>query len=175
MIKIGIHHCKGSYSEEWIEYCKKQNIAYKLVNAYHTDIVKHLDDCDVFMWHHHQGNPKDVLFAKQLLFSLDQAGKLVYPDTASTWHFDDKLGQKYLLEALKLPLIPSFAFYTKNEALDWASQYRFPAVFKLRGGAGSSNVRLVKSKAEAVSLINKAFGRGFQAIRPYWRGERSDT
>jgi glutathione synthase/RimK-type ligase-like ATP-grasp enzyme len=166
MIKIGIHHRKGSYSEGWIDYCNKQSIAYKIVNAYHTDIVKQLEDCDVFMWHHHHGNPKDALFAKQLLFSLEQSGKKVYPDTASTWHFDDKLGQKYLLEALKLPLIPSFAFYTKNEALDWASRYRFPAVFKLRGGSGSSNVRLVKSTSEAVSLINKAFGKGFRQYDP---------
>jgi len=166
MIKIGIHHSKGSYSEGWIEYCKKQNIAYKTVNAYRTDIVSELEDCEIFMWHHHHANPKDALFAKQLLFSLEQSGKFVYPDTVTTWHFDDKLGQKYLLEALKLPLIPSYVFYTKNEALDWAASYNFPAIFKLRGGAGSSNVRLVRSKEEAISLIKKAFNNGFRQYDP---------
>lgn len=165
-MKIGIHHSKGSYSEGWIDYCKEKGISYKIVDAYHTDIVKHLEDCDAFMWHHQHVSPTDTLFAKQLLFSLEQAGKVVFPNTLSTWHFDDKLGQKYLLEALNLPLINSFAFYSKEEALEWASRYQFPAVFKLRGGAGSANVRLAKNRQEAVSLIKKAFGKGFRQYDP---------
>ncbi len=166
MRQIGIHHRRGSYSEGWLDYCKKQGIPHKTVNAYHSDIVRHLADCDIFMWHHHQGNPKDVLFAKQLLISLEQAGKVVYPNTVSTWHFDDKVGQKYLLESLDLPVIPSFVFYTKREAVAWASQYCFPAVFKLRGGASSLNVRLVRSRREAKCLINRSFGQGFRQYDP---------
>ena len=165
-MKIGIHHSKGSYSEGWIDYCKENGISYKIIDAYHTDIVKHLEDCDAFMWHHQHVSPTDTLFAKQLLFSLEQAGKVVFPNTLSTWHFDDKLGQKYLLEALKLPLIKSFAFYSKEDAFEWASRYQFPAVFKLRGGAGSANVRLAKNNQEAVSLIKKAFGKGFRQYDP---------
>jgi len=165
-MKIGIHHRKGSYSDGWIAYCEEKKIPYKIVNAYGSGIVNDLADCDIFMWHHHQGNPKDVLFAKQLLFSLEQAGKLVYPDWRTGWHFDDKLGQKYLLESLKLPLVPSYAFFSKKEALEWAAKYEFPAVFKLRGGAGSYNVRLVKTRKEANRIINKAFGRGFRQYDP---------
>jgi glutathione synthase/RimK-type ligase-like ATP-grasp enzyme len=118
------------------------------------------------MWHFHQVNPKDYLFAKQLLFSLEQSGKLVYPNWRTCWSFDDKLGQKYQLEALKLPLIPSFSFYSKTDALNWAKEYMFPAVFKLRGGAGSSNVKLIRSKQEAIRNINKAFGKGFRQYNP---------
>lgn len=165
-MKIGIHHRKGSYSDGWIDYCKSKGIEYKIVDAYHTDIIKHLEDCDIFMWHHSHVRAEDTLFAKQLLYSLEQAGKQVYPNSNTTWHFDDKLGQKYLLEALKLPLINSYAFYSKKEALDWVNNYKFPAVFKLRGGAGSSNVRLVKNKNEALKLINKAFGKGFRQFDP---------
>lgn len=182
-MKIGIHHSKGSYSQGWIDYCVKKKIDFKIVNAYHTDIIKHLEDCDVFMWHHHQANPKDVMFAKQLLYSLECAGKIVYPDWSTGWHFDDKLGQKYLLEASKIPLIPTFAFFSKEEALSWAENYKFPAVFKLRGGAGSYNVKLAKTKGEAVALIKRAFGRGFrqyspnvavrESIRKYRKGENS--
>lgn len=165
-MKIGIHHRKGSYSDGWIAYCEEQNIPYKIVNAYGSCIVKDLADCDIFMWHHHQGNPKDVLFAKQLLFSLEKAGKLVYPDWRTGWHFDDKLGQKYLLESLGLPLIPSYVFYSQKEALTWASTYPFPAVFKLRGGAGSYNVKLIKNRQQANRAIKKAFGRGFRQYDP---------
>ena len=33
-MKIAIHHRKGSFSDRWIVYCKKEGIEYKLVNAY---------------------------------------------------------------------------------------------------------------------------------------------
>jgi glutathione synthase/RimK-type ligase-like ATP-grasp enzyme len=113
------------------------------------------------MWHHHHANYKDTLFAKQLLYSLEQKGMKVFPNFNTTWHFDDKVGQKYLLEAIKAPSVPSFVFYSKKEALKWINNTTFPKVFKLRGGAGSANVKLAKTKSQAKKFIKKAFGRGF--------------
>jgi glutathione synthase/RimK-type ligase-like ATP-grasp enzyme len=95
------------------------------------------------------------------MYSVQAAGKKVFPDFNTIWHFDDKVGQKYLLEAIKGPLVPTWVFYTKKEALAWAKTASFPKVFKLRGGAGSANVRLAKTKSEAQHLINKAFWNGF--------------
>jgi len=161
-MKIAIHPVKDSFSEYWIKYCDENAIEYKLVNSYDTNIISTLKDCDIFMWHFQHVNPKDVLFAKQLLYSLQQSGKIVYPDWRTVWSFDDKLGQKYQLEAFNQPLIKSYAFYSKSDALRWAKDYKFPAVFKLRGGAGSYNVKLVSSKEKASKLIRKAFGRGFR-------------
>lgn len=66
-MKIAIHHTPGSFSDRWISYCKENDIPYKLVNAYDSDIIKQVEDCDAFMWHHHHANYKDALFAKQLL------------------------------------------------------------------------------------------------------------
>lgn len=165
-MKIGIHNSKRSYSEGWINYCESKKIPYKIVNAYSTNIIKDLEDCSIFMWHHYHSNPQDAIFAKQLLFSLEQAGKLVFPDWKTGWHFDDKLGQKYLLEALKLPIVPSYVYYFKTEADNWASNYEFPAVFKLRCGASSYNVQLIKTKKEAFHIIDKAFKSGFRQINP---------
>lgn len=160
-MKIAIHHTQGTFSDRWIEYCENNNIDYKLVNAYDTNIIKQVEDCDAFMWHHHHANYKDTLFAKQLLYSLQMAGKKVFPDFNTGWHFDDKVGQKYLFEAIGVPLVPSYVFYTKKEALSWIDNTTFPKVFKLRGGAGASNVKLVHTKKKAIRLINKAFGKGF--------------
>lgn len=159
-MKIGIHKTSG-FSTRWVEYCERNNIPYKLVNPYENDIIEQLKDCDVFMWHHHHADYRDVQFAKSLLFSLQQKGIKVFPDFNTTWHFDDKVAQKYLLEAVDAPLVPTYVFYTKKEALQWVNQTTFPKVFKLKGGAGSSNVKLAKTKSQAKKLINKAFGRGF--------------
>ena len=160
-MKIAIHHRPGSFSDRWIEYCKENNIPYKIVNAYDTDIVQQVDDCTAFMWHHTQCDYRDKLFAKQLIYSLEAMGLKVFPDFHTTWHFDDKVGQKYLLEAIGAPLVHSYVFYDKKEAVEWVNQTTFPKVFKLRGGAGSANVQLVPTKKDAIRLINRAFGKGF--------------
>ena len=160
-MKIAIHHRPGSFSDRWIEYCKENNIPYKIVNAYDTDIVQQVDDCTAFMWHHTQCDYRDKLFAKQLIYSLEAMGLKVFPDFHTTWHFDDKVGQKYLLEAIGAPLVPSYVFYDKKEAVEWVNQTTFPKVFKLRGGAGSANVQLVPAKKDAIRLVNRAFGKGF--------------
>ena len=159
-MKIAIHNA-GSFSIRWIDYCKKNNISYKTVNCYDTNIIEQLKDCDALMWHHDHGNYKDVLTAKRILFALEHAGVKVFPNFHTGWHFDDKVAQKYLLEAIDAPLVPSYVFYDKNEALDWAETTTYPKVFKLKGGAGAANVKLVRSNKEASKLINTAFGKGF--------------
>lgn len=161
MIKIAIVKA-GGFSQPWIKYCELQGIDYKVVNPYDeniVDIVK--SDCSAFMWHHHHSDYRDNLFAKQLIFSLEEAGIKCFPSSSTTWHFDDKVGQKYLLESIGAPLVPSHVFYTKKEALLWIEKVSFPKVFKLRGGAGSSNVRLVESRYKARRLVNKSFSSGF--------------
>lgn len=160
-MKIAIHHRKGSFSERWIKYCQEEGINYKIVNCYESDIVEQLKDCDALMWHHHHAKYKDVLTAKRILFALEHAGIKVFPDFNTGWHFDDKVAQKYLLESIDAPLVPSYVFYDKKQALDWAESTTYPKVWKLKGGAGAVNVKLMRSKNEAIKLINKAFGKGF--------------
>ncbi|ELR68649.1 hypothetical protein C900_00160 [Fulvivirga imtechensis AK7] len=162
-MKIAIHHFKNSFSERWLSYCEKNDIPFKLVNCYSSDIIDQLSDCSGLMWHWSQEDPKAKLFARQLTYSIEAMGKKVFPDSSTAWHFDDKVGQKYLLEAVSAPLVPSYVFYSKKEALSWISKTNFPKVFKLRGGAGAINVKLVKSKSKARSLAKKAFGKGFGA------------
>lgn len=167
-MKIAIAKRSGSYSDQWIQYCIDHKLNYIVVNPYDSDIIEKVKDCDIFMWHHNHGNAKDVLFAKQLLFSLEQAGIKVFPDFNSGWHFDDKLGQKYLFEVLEIPAARAYVFYSESDALEWVNKTSYPKVFKLRGGAGSANVFLVKSKRDAVKYIKRSFGRGWEPFNG-WR------
>lgn len=160
-MKIAIHKKNDDFSSKWIDYCQKNHIDYKTVDCYSNDIIAEMQDCDALMWHFNQSNPKDVLFAKQLIYALQTAGKKVFPDFNTAWHFDDKVGQKYLLEAVGAPLVPSYVFYDKNEAMKWIDRTDFPKVFKLRRGAGSAHVKLLKSKSEARRAVRKAFSSGF--------------
>ena len=116
-MKIAIHYKKGTYSDSpdsfnkrWIAYCKEKNIAYKLVDAYKSDIIEQLSDCDAFLWHFYQGSIRDFLVAKPILLSLDAAGMITFPSVNMAWHFDDKVAQKYLLEAIRAPIGAFFCF-----------------------------------------------------------------
>ena len=160
-MKIAIHHRPGSFSEPWIKYCEEKKIPFKIVCCYDNDIISQLHDCEALMWHHHHAILKDVLISKQLLFSLQQSGKKVFPDFNTNWHFDDKLGQKYLLESINAPLVPSHIFFDKFHANKWIDSTTFPKVFKLRGGAGAVNVELVTTEIHARKIVDIAFGKGF--------------
>lgn len=160
-MKIAIHHRVGSYSDQWIKYCKENQVPYKKVNCYDSDIISQLDDCSGLMWHWDSNDYKAKLCARQISLSCEKKGIKVFPDVNTSWHYDDKVGQKYLLEAIEAPLVQSYVFYSKKDALKWIQQASFPKVFKLRGGAGSVNVKLVKTRSKAKKLIKKAFGRGF--------------
>lgn len=174
-MKIAIHHSEKSFSTRWIKYCEAVGIRYKLVNCYDNDIINQLAGCDALMWHFSHMNSKDVVFAKQLLFALNQVGITTFPDFNTVWHFDDKVGQKYLFESFQIPLVPSYVFYSKESALNWCKKTSFPKVFKLRGGAGSANVLLVQNERAAIKLISKAFGKGFpqynalEGLKERWR------
>ncbi len=162
-MKIAIHHRPGSYSEQWITYCQQHNIQYKIVNAYANDILHQLTDCDIFMWHHHLVQYKDYLFAKQLIYVINKLTNIItYPDFDTCWHYDDKVSQKYLLDAINAPLIPTYIFYTRDDALEWIQHTTFPKVFKLRSGSSSNNVQLVRNLAQARKLVEKSFSQGFQ-------------
>ena len=166
-MKLAIQESKRSFSARWVKYCQSNGITYKLVNVYKNDIISQVADCDALMWHFHHADYRDMKFAKSLLFSLQEKGIKVFPNFYTCWHFDDKIAQKYLLEAIDAPLIPTYVFYTEEEALAWTEQTNFPKVFKLKGGAGASNVKLARTKKDAQKLIQQCFGKGFHQYR-FW-------
>lgn len=162
MLKVAIHNTYWqSFKVDWIQYCETNHISYILFDGFHNDLLHQVKDCNIILWHHHHTIPKDKIIAQKILYALEQSGKIVFPDWKTAWHFDDKLGQKYLLEAISAPIPESFAFYDAKEAITWAESTTYPKVFKLRGGAGSLNVKLVKNKNHAKKLIKTAFGSGF--------------
>lgn len=163
-MKIAFQNNPRGFAKKWIEYCDQQNINYKLINVYANDVIAQLRDCDAFMWHTDHLSRKDYQVAKRLLTAIEHSGKVCFPSIYENWHYDDKVAQKYLLEAIDAPLIPSYVFYDEDEALKWAAKTSWPKIFKLTGGAGSSNVKLIHSEKEAQKIIHRSFHKGFIAF-----------
>lgn len=158
---LAIHDSQSGFHPHWIRYCEKAGIAFRKVDCYASDIIQQLEGCKALMWHHGQSNSRDVLISRQILSALEHAGLKVFPDFLTAWHFDDKVAQKYLFEALDIPAVTAHVFVERKQALDWISKTDFPKVFKLRRGAGSAGVRLVHNQSQARKLVKQAFGRGF--------------
>ncbi|MBP9901252.1 MAG: hypothetical protein IT579_13785 [Verrucomicrobia subdivision 3 bacterium] len=164
---IGIHETPGSFSDRWIERCREQAIPFRPLNCLASDIVSQCVGLRAVLWHWTLMSPAEPLVARQILAALEQAGLKVFPSTATCWHYDDKVGQKYLLEAIDAPLIPTWVFTDPACARAWIADASWPKVFKLRGGAGSENVQLVRTREAAEELCARAFGVGFPASPGY--------
>ena len=164
---IGIHDSPGSYSDRWIEWCLQREVPFKRLDCLASDIVPQCAGLGAVLWHWTLVSVREPLVARQILTALEQSGLVVFPSAATCWHYDDKVGQKYLLESIGAPLIPTWVFTDPDQARAWLATASWPKVFKLRCGAGSENVRLVRSRQEAAAICRRAFGRGFPAKPGY--------
>jgi glutathione synthase/RimK-type ligase-like ATP-grasp enzyme len=164
---IGIHDSPGSYSDRWILWCQENGLPFKRINCLASDVIEQCAGLKAVLWHWIFLNLDEMLVARQIIAALEHGGTLVYPNMATCWHYDDKVGQKYLLESVGAPLVPTWVFTDPAQAKAWIAQTSWPKVFKLRCGAGSNNVRLVRSQAEAEGICRQAFGAGFAAMPGY--------
>jgi len=174
-MKLALHSGDG-WNRAWKNICVQQNIMFQEVNCYSTDIIDTLVSSHIthLMWHFDHNKPKDILMARNVLYSMQKIGIKTFPDFDTCWHFDDKVAQKYLLESIQAPLVPSFVFYEKKEAINWLRNYsNYPIVAKLRRGAGSYNVKLIKSFQQAKRYCNLMFGSGVCPTPGYFADARN--
>ena len=124
-----------------------------------------LRTCDLFLAKFSQVDDDLNLMTQILPIISVFMGIKCFPSYNTAWHYDDKVKQYYLLSQFDFPLAESYIFWDKLLALKWAADAEYPVVFKLKGGAGSSNVALIKGKTQAKKIINKSFSHG---IHPHW-------
>jgi glutathione synthase/RimK-type ligase-like ATP-grasp enzyme len=149
----------------WEKLLIASNFEVRTVNVYSADILEQVRGCHGFMWRHaHLSNMRQV--ARRLLPVFEkQMHMVVYPDQNTCWHYDDKVTQRYLLEAASIPIPKTWVWYDAKLALEWARSAEYPLVIKLWSGAGSCNVGLVSSFDEAGLWIKKSFGWGLHSLK----------
>lgn len=147
----------GARSAGYVKAAEKLNIKYKLVDCLASDIIKQLEDAYALIWHWKHTDYAEKRVARQIIAALEKKGTKVYPDSNTCGTFDDKIAQKYLLEALNLPITKSEVFFDRKSAEDYLKTCSYPLVTKLAGGAGSSNVGLIKNESEGLKAVKKRF------------------
>jgi glutathione synthase/RimK-type ligase-like ATP-grasp enzyme len=121
------------------------------------------------MWHW-EYLPHERQVASGILHAIEaHLGLAVFPDHRTCWHYDDKIAQYYIFQALEVPMPPTWIFWDAELARTWACSASYPKVFKLKTGSSSSNVHLVRTERDAQRLIDLMFGpgtypRGFRMV-----------
>ncbi len=164
-----------SSSPKWAMYLKEHGIAVRQVNVYSDDILDQVRGCQGFMWRWGHASSMSAI-ARRILPVLEKTlGMVVYPDQTTCWHFDDKIAQYYLLKAAGIPTPPTRIFYSFEDARQWLESADFPLVLKLSGGAGASNVCLLRTKSEAISVTKRLFSRWHNTLPTAytWRNDVS--
>lgn len=101
-----------------------------------------------------------------------------YPNYNTAWHYDDKNAQDVLMNIASIKVIPTSVFYSYETAVSSLLECDYPLVFKLKSGAGSSNVSLVRNEKNARRIAKRMFagglysGQGYGKMKYYYRLKR---
>lgn len=167
-VLIGIQPAgKSSFGERWGSALQSRGAAVKWLDLLGPEPLQQVAGCDGVMWHWYH-YPSEVRWAAlPILRVIEEHLRIpVFPDMATCWHFDDKIAQSHLLEAMGIPIPKTWTFWRKADALAWCGKTDYPVVAKLSGGAGSQNVRLIRSEAEARAYVEQCFSGSGIVIRP---------
>ena len=160
-MRIGVHPDRDrAFSDKWREFLLARGAEVVVLDLFAPDALEQARSCDGIMWRwfHYQ---EDKQSARTILQTIETIlGIPVFPSVATSWHFDDKVAQYYLLAALGAPQPEARVWWEKERALAWAEGARYPVIFKLTAGAGSSNVLKIENPGEAEAIIKLMFDRG---------------
>ena len=162
---VGIHvHRRGEidpFSQKYIRILELNGIPWVRIDINELDAFEKIKSCSHFIYHW-GGSPDHHQIARTIMPVIEKDLHIpVFPDYNTTWHHDDKIRQYFLLKAYTYPIIDSWIFWEKPQALNWLrSQARYPLVFKLKSSAGSQDVVLVRHYLLARRITKRIFGKG---------------
>ena len=160
---IGIHPDRignESYSQKWAEFLQSRGVRVRNLDLLAQDGLEQAQSCDGVMWRWAH-LPQDKQSAQRILYIIERYLHIpVYPNYDTTWHFDEKVAQYYLLKALKAPMPKTWVIWDYVQSIEWTKTASYPLIYKLSVGAGSSNIGQVHNQMEAASIVHKAFKRG---------------
>lgn len=166
-MKVAIHEAEfGKHGFARFQAYRKvlefNGIEFVNVHIDQLNFWEEIQKCDLFLYRWSQTDKQRQIAETILPVIEKEYGIKCFPDQATSWHFDDKVKQYYMLKSKNAPIINCHIFFNKQNALDWARDASYPTVFKLKGGAGSLNVVLVKNYKQAIKVINRIFGKGIK-------------
>jgi len=165
MKKVAIADFGFGFVGRWKEILREQNHDFLEVDFFSNDLLVDLEKSrvEVFLTHIPMDNEAIKKFAISIIKSIEIMGIKAFPSSADVLHFDDKVAQKYIFDALKIPSPKTDVFFDSGVARRSLKHGVYPMVFKLRSGAGSVNVKKIRSYNESRRLISTMFSGGMRS------------
>ena len=176
-IKIGIYKDQITKTNEFNDNFEKilDYYGYKPIrmNINDPDFWEKVKDLDLFIYRYSVFDDTKQI-AETILPIIESHYKImVIPQQNCCWQYDDKIKEYYLSMCYDLPMVQSWIFWDRKKAIAWSKTANYPLVFKLKGGASSTNVMMVKDKLEAKNLIIKMFSSGIYSNKlPLFKSTR---
>lgn len=165
--KDEVLHANGerqSYSDRWEELAQREGIKVVSIDVLSNNSIAEISECDAFMWRC-EPSAFPRLYAKRLMMAIEQGlGIPIFPTWKTSWYFEDKIAQHYLLSLAGIPIPDAHVFWKKQHAVEFCRSASYPVVLKLAAGYQSTNVRLLSNREEALYYVNQLFGPGLTGL-----------
>jgi len=153
-----INESEKEWSSKFAEILDKKNIEYGYIYMDKDNWINQVDDYEILIWKpKFMGIQSSQFFKEKVYFVQHILNKRIYPNFETVWHFDSKVAQKYILEYNNIDTPKTFVSFDYNEIQKIIEDLEYPIVSKSSNGAGSTGVKLVKSKKELMKKVNHDF------------------
>ena len=161
---------KDAYWPRYERFLIANGVNYRFVDINCSDWQEQLRGCEALIWRV-DSDPATLSQAKPKIYFIQNfLGVKCFPSFKEIWHYEDKGLIHYILRQNRLPEIPVFFSFSKQESIDYLKGAKYPMVFKITNGSSSMNVEKVSSKKQAMAIVELAFGRnGRKTGWPYLR------
>jgi glutathione synthase/RimK-type ligase-like ATP-grasp enzyme len=147
--------------ESYINACEELGVEYVILDLLKNNWIEDILEAKVDgILVRAKGNIQEQksFFDERLSIINEDLGIPVYPSRKEIFLYENKRMYAYWLKAHNFPHAPTYIFYEKARALEFLKSAKLPLVFKTNGGASSSGVEIIRTKARAKFQIHRIFG-----------------
>lgn len=157
------------YNTKYERFLKNNDIAYDFYDPYSHDWIEKAKLFDLIIWHT-SSDPSTQQIAESKIYTLEKILNIrTFPSFNEVWGYENKINSHYQYKVNNLPEIPTFVSHSKEDAMQYLERCGFPLISKIATGSSSFGVDKIKSKAEAIKVINEVFSyKGKKTYFPYF-------
>ena len=167
MKKVAVHiPSDGPHPTHWSTLWLRLNdprFKFEKINLLDCDLQSVANNFDCILWCVDHYRREETELATSIIDFFESNGLKTFPTSKDLKLFDDKAYQSLIMSAKKISTPKFHLYYSKNQALKFSKDTKYPIVVKLKRGSGSQNVSLIKNRRELNAFINKIFSKGIKS------------